>query len=505
MLENLNLYIIFIVIYAKCAQSYEASNFMKKRFSLDIRQKLALIIGLVIFLTIPLFGYFYVLWNKKQASIYLTNLKNEKLHEEKRHAKILATNLALFAEKGFDTNDFALLELAMNDIHGEEPNLQYAFFIDTNLIIRADTRRENIGKKITDPYIFEAGFVTGFTTQEFLLDGQNALAVALPVLKENIIVGTLRLVYSLTFIEYDLKANRKTLKSHNRQILIFTLILTIIFVILGISVGMYTSRMITIPIKKLTEGVQEVSRGNFSIRLAHKNNDEFGILASAFNKMMSDLRITREVLENSSRNFEAEVQSKSRQLKRLQNQLIEQEVMASFGKLVMNIPQEDMIINLLQFVKEPERVNISNYLKFIIEVFRKRCEKEHIKVVTRFEPLPPITSSIIKLNHIFITLMTNAEEAIKSSDNKDKGIIEVQSSSAHGIIKISIKDNGTGITEDNFPKLFEPFFSTKEFSEGIGLGLYVSKSIIEKEGGTMYAYNNKNESGVTFIIELPIG
>src|SRR3989338_2044387 len=127
---------------------------MKKRFSLDIRQKLALIIGLVIFLTIPLFGYFYVLWNKKEVSIYLTNLKNEKLQEEKRHAKILATNLALFAEKGFDTNDFALLELAMNDIHGEEPNLQYAFFIDTHLIIRADTRRENIGKKITDPYIF---------------------------------------------------------------------------------------------------------------------------------------------------------------------------------------------------------------------------------------------------------------------------------------------------------------------------------------------------------------
>ena len=555
---------------------------MKNRFSLHIRQKLALIIGLIIFLTIPLFGYFQILWNKKQASMYLTNLKNEKLKEEKKHAKILAINLALFAEKGFENNDFSLLELAMNDLREEEPHLLYAFFINTNLTILADTRPENIGKNITDPYILEAALVTGFTTQEFLQNGQNVLVTALPVTRENTIVGVIRLVYSLAFIEHDNIANQKTLQSQNRQILMFTLILTIVFVILGICVGIYTSRMITVPIKKLTEGVEEVSRGNLSIRFAHKHNDEFGMLAKAFNKMISDIRITREILENYSRSFEGEVQSKSRHVKRLQNQLIIQESMASFGKLVTNIIHtlpiplnfmygsmitltayigelqklmfrydtieltsdkkneidkikkdidyefllndiqaiiaksekatykvQEIIMNLEQFVKEPQevdlgRIDINNYLQLTIELFQKRWEKDNIKLITILEPLPGITYSIGKLNQVFMTLITNALEAIKRSKNKSKGSIEIQSSNTNGRIKLCIKDNGTGIKEEDFPKLFEPFFSTKDYTDGVGLGLFVSKSIIEKLGGTIYAYNNKNENGVTFVLELPV-
>jgi signal transduction histidine kinase len=69
-------------------------------------------------------------------------------------------------------------------------------------------------------------------------------------------------------------------------------------------------------------------------------------------------------------------------------------------------------------------------------------------------------------------------------------------------VVISVVDTGTGIDPGIFPKLFSKF--TTKSDMGIGLGLYISKNIVEAHGGTIWAENNTNEKGATFYFSLPL-
>jgi signal transduction histidine kinase len=85
-----------------------------------------------------------------------------------------------------------------------------------------------------------------------------------------------------------------------------------------------------------------------------------------------------------------------------------------------------------------------------------------------------------------------AEKKVTNTDNK--GVEEM--------VVVSVKDTGTGIDKEVFPRLFTKF-STKSF-QGIGLGLYISKNIVEAHGGSIWAENNKDGRGSTFNVTLPL-
>ena len=83
------------------------------------------------------------------------------------------------------------------------------------------------------------------------------------------------------------------------------------------------------------------------------------------------------------------------------------------------------------------------------------------------------------------------------------GRISIVSERIDGKVKVSVKDNGSGIDPEILPRLFSKF-ATKS-SQGTGLGLYISKNIIEAHGGYMWAWNNDEaEKGATFVFSLPL-
>ena len=71
------------------------------------------------------------------------------------------------------------------------------------------------------------------------------------------------------------------------------------------------------------------------------------------------------------------------------------------------------------------------------------------------------------------------------------------------MIRVSFKDDGPGINQNNIDRIFDPFFTTKEVGRGTGLGLSISYGIITAHDGLIYA-KNENSKGATFIVELPI-
>ena len=82
----------------------------------------------------------------------------------------------------------------------------------------------------------------------------------------------------------------------------------------------------------------------------------------------------------------------------------------------------------------------------------------------------------------------------KSTNTDNKGVEE--------IVVVSVKDTGTGIDKEVFPRLFTKF-TTKSF-QGIGLGLYISKNIVEAHGGSIWAENNKDGQGSTVSFSMPL-
>ncbi len=113
------------------------------------------------------------------------------------------------------------------------------------------------------------------------------------------------------------------------------------------------------------------------------------------------------------------------------------------------------------------------------------------------------------LSRVFSNLINNS---IKFTPQKEGGIISIlvehkenskDRKENNGTFVVSIKDNGEGIDKEILPRLFSKF-TTKSF-QGTGLGLYITKSIIEAHGGHIRAENNKNEKGASFSLSLPIG
>ena len=85
----------------------------------------------------------------------------------------------------------------------------------------------------------------------------------------------------------------------------------------------------------------------------------------------------------------------------------------------------------------------------------------------------------------------------------NEGTISISVESNDKEAVVSVKDNGQGIDPDILPKLFTKFASKSEIG-GTGLGLFISKSIVEAHGGRIWAENNPNEKGATFYFSLPL-
>jgi PAS domain S-box-containing protein len=115
--------------------------------------------------------------------------------------------------------------------------------------------------------------------------------------------------------------------------------------------------------------------------------------------------------------------------------------------------------------------------------------------------LPLIHGDHIQLQQVLLNLISNSLEAMEaSSDSRDLLIKTFRKDT--DTIMVEVKDSGCGITAENMPKLFDHFFTSKE--EGLGMGLSISRSIVEAHGGRLEAKNN-SDRGATFYFTIPIG
>lgn len=234
------------------------------------------------------------------------------------------------------------------------------------------------------------------------------------------------------------------------------------------------------------------------------------------------------------------------QLKQTQEQLIQSEKLVAIGKLVsgfahelnnplfsamgyvelllmdyeVNDEQREKLKNVLSAVKrartivtdllrfarrenvEKEIININNVLNQTIALRRYALKVNNIDVEFDLQAdIPHVEGNFTRLQQVFLNLLINAEQAIKSENGS--GLIKIHSlyNKKKNSVLVEVSDNGTEIPQENIRKIFDPFFTTKEVGKGTGLGLSTSYGIIKDHNGNIRVKSSKNLT--TFIVSLP--
>lgn len=144
----------------------------------------------------------------------------------------------------------------------------------------------------------------------------------------------------------------------------------------------------------------------------------------------------------------------------------------------------------------------------IIKIF---LNKENIKVDLIVKKNVKIYSFENELSHVFLNIISNSKDALINNISKDNRVIRVIVNSKKDFVFVNISDNGGGIPPLIMPKIFEPYYTTKYKSAGTGIGLYMSKQIIEKHikgqiscKNIEIIINNQKYDGTSFLIKIPI-
>jgi signal transduction histidine kinase len=180
------------------------------------------------------------------------------------------------------------------------------------------------------------------------------------------------------------------------------------------------------------------------------------------------------------------------------------ETNASIERILKDIRSADGTMQRIRalFKSEPYEKSDENVLDIIRESSRFVHEdpnRREVRIDWSIEgSLPPICVDRIQTQQVFINLISNAIEATDGSANTAKILLRAFVTQEHEVI-VQVIDNGTGLEDTE--KIFDAFMTTKE--KGMGIGLPISRSIVEAHGGRLWAENNP-DGGATFNVALPV-
>lgn len=366
-----------------------------------------------------------------------------------------------------------------------------------------------------------------------------------PELRKVFIADVTRVVASLTLIAEQLPdpsnrlGERLAQARSEYQLHWRFVVITGIIAILLFGVLLYCSqRWIFAPMDRLTEGVEEISKGQYRYRLDVKTNCELSQMAKTFNSMAAKI--------------EQDQRDKEREIKERSKQLVLSERLAGVGFLASGVAHEinnplSFIMNAVNGVKrrlssevlsalsEKDRKKIVEYLD-LIQSESERCEtitkklldfsygggeeRNLYDVVAVCQEVTSMVSHLSKyrdksvrlnrtdplhawvngpeIKQVVLNLVANALDASPA-----EGIVQLTVQELPDQIEISVTDHGCGMTSEQQAKIFEPFFTTKEVGKGTGLGLSITHRIVVDHHGTLEVYSAGPDTGSTFTLRFP--
>ncbi len=335
--------------------------------------------------------------------------------------------------------------------------------------------------------------------------------VILPVVAGNEHYGYIHLQINTEDVSEMLKSN--AIKRFVATSLVFGL---------GILLAVFLSYMYTKPIYNVVNAARSVAAGDLGLNLSADRKDEIGELTQSFNFMVGKLREER-ALEEKLR--EAEHLSGVAQLAKgiaheIRNPLNfislsidhlkkytprEDKERESFESLITSMKHEIQRLNrlvgdFLDYGKPLKlslrETDIGSLIQEILDLIAAKAEKDRIRILYQKVEIPKLSVDPELLKTCILNIILNSFQSMPEG-----GDITVNTKTSGGKASIIVQDTGMGVSKENLPKLFDPFFSTK--STGLGLGLAMTKRVVEEHGGKV-EFQSAEGKGSTIIISLPV-
>jgi C4-dicarboxylate-specific signal transduction histidine kinase len=158
-------------------------------------------------------------------------------------------------------------------------------------------------------------------------------------------------------------------------------------------------------------------------------------------------------------------------------------VIKRIRSLIHKAPQERVPVQLNQIIRET------------MELVAGQAARNRASLTADLAPeLPEVVGDRIQLQQVILNLMINGIEAMAAVNGRARQLQVRSRVDPSGQVKVSIEDSGAGISEESMKRLFEPFFTTRE--HGVGLGLAISRTIIESHGGRLWVESNAGQGTV---------
>ena len=181
------------------------------------------------------------------------------------------------------------------------------------------------------------------------------------------------------------------------------------------------------------------------------------------------------------------------------------ELRAAISEIVNDATRASAIISrirglLMKRTSKRIELDLSQIIQEVITLLRNELNRNHVSLRTDLTPdLPRIPGDPVQLQQVLINLMMNAVEAMRTSPSGKRELVIRSAKSQDGVF-VEVRDSGPGIAPELADSIFEPFFTTK--AEGIGMGLSISRSIIESHGGKLSIL--PASAGALFHFTLPV-
>lgn len=498
--------VVILIIRLPLAKSIFEPNFKNKiQFSLMS----------MLFISLILIGSGTLFFNKRQYF---------KKHYEIISEKLQSINIQLSQE--FDRDDRIVAQwrrYPYNNLNNLLINISNTFYIDVNLY---DPQGNLLAT--SRPEIFEKGLIgTKMNSRAYgaLVNEMRAqvihnekignldyISAYIPLKnKDNELLAYINLPYFTRQEELTREVSTMVVAAVN----IYVLLLLITFLIV-----VFISRRITTPLRLIQMKFSEIKLGQQYEKIDYRTNDEIGGLVNEYNRMVSELEKSVEMLAKSER--ESAWREMAKQIAHeIKNPLTPMKLSVQHLQRAWTDKNEkfenyldrisktliDEIDNLSaiatefsNFAKMPRAINepldLVTKINNVVNLFSDDNVIFHVNLNDNHAV--QIFADKEQISRVFINLFKNA---IQSVEKNTTPVIDITLITSDTWNEVRVKDNGKGIPEEMHDKLFRPNFTTK--TSGMGLGLAIVKSIVEGAGGNI-TYETEVDKGTTFIVRLPV-
>lgn len=463
------------------------------------------------------------------------------LDQMKRDSRIMAESLSYSIKNMRDVNELIHIQKLVDRLSAESEIISQVTIVDDDSRIIASNDLKRVGMIANDKGV--RAIINGAEIYSRLFPREKIYMVDIPLRIGDEFKGVVNIGYDAT-----------NYYTHLSEIFQFGLLISCMGIMMGILLSFQVANPIIKPVERLIEVTKKLAAGDLSQRATVSSKDEVGTLAGAFNQMALDLARSKEEIDQYSKTLEEKVRQRTQELeisnqelRSIQNELMEANMVKSefmsiashelrtplttllgYSELLLTRSlTESQKKEFLGFINE-ESIRLSKIVDDLLDISRIESQKnfgftkkpvelaevlvKNIKfysqvetghrIITQIEKdLPLVNADGDKIGQVITNYLDNAIKYAPGGDIVCRAFVK------DNMVWISVQDQGIGISQEDFPRIFNKFYRIERDETahigGTGLGLSIAKYIVESHDGKI-DLKSEPDKGTTIGFGLPI-